>query len=447
MRAVCTGASLTRSARFAFCWMAVLCCLVPDAIVQTAPYERSFPQSKLVVEKVLKGLQSTASGRLPTLEGFAASGDRPLDRFQRGFYQCIAEVSSLPSGESRVRVSAKITAWYADPVASKSGYQVLPSNGRLESDFLDQLQEALATTPVAGNSPAKLPAVKSQNKPDTSAPTISAPQPQAPLPIPGSKASPSGVPPFKTGSAPDDLASSETRKPVADSHVEELTKEAKNLEEIVRDQSHPNNLVAVKESGTPVLVSPNEGAKVLFLATAEDEFEVLDMNASWVHIRISGLSRGWIRRTAVEMPDPSGSEPAPVAAPTAQQTTAGPGSQEPFQVEKEEIASFPGEWEPLRGRTVKIISVQEAKGRPSETGSQAKLDYAKTLFDREYVELTKQSTMAAGVVVVFDSEDGGMMAATLPLLQQWKSGTLSDEALWRRCYFDPPETFRAVSMP
>jgi len=447
MSAVCTGVSLSRSTRCAFCWMAVLCCLAPYAIVQTAPYERTVPQSMVVVEKVLKELQSTASGRLPTLEGFAASGDRPLSRFQRGYYQCTAEVSSLPSGESRVRVSAKITAWYADPVASKSGYQVLPSNGRLESDFLDQLQEALATSPVAGNSPAKLPAVKSQNKPDIPAPTLSAPQPQAPLPIPGSKSSPPSVSPFKTGGAPDDLASSETRKPVGDSHVEELTKEAQNLEEIVRNQSHPNNLVAVKQSGTPVLVSANEGAKVLFLATAEDEFEMLDMNASWVHIRISGLSRGWILRSAVEMPEVSESTPEPQPAPPATQTPSKAAPATPFQVENEQVASFPGNWEPLRGRIVKIISVQEAKGRSSETGSQAKLDYAKTLFDREYVELTKQSTLAAGVVVVFDSEDGGMMAATLPVLQQWKSGALSDEALWRRCYFDPPETFHAVSMP
>ncbi|HXY16069.1 MAG TPA: hypothetical protein VEI26_16360, partial [Terriglobales bacterium] len=133
--------------------------------------------------------------------------------------------------------------------------------------------------------------------------------------------------------------------------------------------------------------------------------------------------------------------------PVAGATTPDANDKIAFRVENEQIASFPGNWEPLRGRTVKIISVQEAKGRPNETGSQAKLDYAKSLFSREYVELTRESTLAAGVVVVFDSEDGGMMATTLPVLQQWKAGTLSDEALWRRCYFDPPEMFRAASTP
>src|SRR5271166_1270948 len=39
------------------------------------------------------------------------------------------------------------------------------------------------------------------------------------------------------------------------------------------------------------------------------------------------------------------------------------------------------------------------------------------------------------------SVGGGMIAATLPTLQQWKAGTLSDAALWHQCFFDPPETF------
>jgi hypothetical protein len=445
---MCLAAIFGRSSRIVVCWMVILCGLVPYAAVQTAPYERTFPQSKAAVEKALKELQSSAAGRLPILDGFAAPGDRPLDRFQRGYYQCTAEVASLPSGESRVRVSAKITAWYADPDSGKSGYQVLPSNGRLESDFLDRLQEALgkfiAAKPASGGSPA----LKSGSKSDASAPAISAPTPQDMVPgepIASSKTTANVTSPFKIGKVPaEDLA---TRKAVTDRHIEELTKEAKSLEEILRNQSHPGNLVAVKQAGTPVLVSPNEGAKVLFLATAEDEFEMLDMNASWVHIRISGLSRGWIRRTSVEMPEASAAAPEPQPAPAAAHPAAEPDGKAPFQVEKEQIASFPGDWGPLRGRTVKIISVQEAGGKTSDTSSRAKLAFAKSVFDREYAELTGSSTMAAGVVLVFDSEDGGIMATTLPVLQQWKAGTLSDEALWRRCYFDPPEMFRSVTAP
>jgi hypothetical protein len=217
--------------------------------------------------------------------------------------------------------------------------------------------------------------------------------------------------------------------------MEELTKEAKNLEEILRNQAHPTNLVAVKKSNTPVLVSPVEGAKVLFLATAQDEFEILDMNANWVHVRISGLSRGWIRRSGLEVPESYTSE-AKVENPPAVAAGA-----EQFQVKNEEIASFPGSWEPLRGKTVKINTVQKASGSVSDTSSRAKLEFAKSLFEKEYAELTQAPTSAVGVVLIFDSEDGGMAAATLPILQQWKAGTLSDQAFWRRCFFDPVETF------
>jgi hypothetical protein len=63
------------------------------------------------------------------------------------------------------------------------------------------------------------------------------------------------------------------------------------------------------------------------------------------------------------------------------------------------------------------------------------------MFLKEYAELSQTSTTTAGVVVIFDSEDGGMAAATLLALREWKAGTLSDQAFWRRCFFDPPETF------
>jgi hypothetical protein len=413
------------------------------SVAQGTPYERTFSQPRPVVEKTVKQLQPSASGRLPVLDGFARPGDRPLDRFQRGYYQCAIQLSSPASGGTLVRVSAKITAWYADPVASKSGYQELPSNGRLETDFLDRLEDALggkALAPAA-NPPAASASSPPKSKPIAPTPTISAPMPSSGIQtssMASSKIAPTPVTsPFKVGSpmssAP--VASLETQKAVADKHMEELTKEAKGLDEILRNQAHPNNLVAIKKSGTPVLVSPIEGAKVLFLATAEDEFEILDMNANWVHVRISGLSRGWIRRSGLDMPSAfaAGVKDENPAAPAA--------SPEHFQVKNEEIASFPGTWEPLRGKTVKILTVQNASGGPSDTGSRAKLEFAKALFDREYAELTQAPTTAVGVVLIFDSEDGGLAAATLPTLQQWKAGTLSDQAFWRRCFFDPPETF------
>jgi len=330
---------------------------------------------------------------------------------------------------------------------------VLPSNGRLENDFLDRLEEKLGGKDLssAANVPAALAPSRTKNKADASVPAISAPMLGSAAPsAPSAPSKSSGAPaisPFKLASpaSENQVASLATQRAVADKHVEELTKQAKNLEEILHNQAQPNNLAAVRKSGTAVLVSPSEGAKVLFLATAEDEFEILDMTASWVHVRISGLSRGWILRSSLEMPGAATSATQAVATPGTERSDSAnrPGSAnaKPFQVENEQIASFPGSWEPLRGRTVKIVSLQKTGGNASNSDSHAKLDFVKSLFDREYTELARSSTSAAGVVLIFDSEDGGMVATTLPVLQEWKAGSLSDEGLWRRCLFDPPEMF------
>jgi len=363
-------AAASTRARFILFYLAVLTLSARPGDAQSAPVERAFAQSKPAVEKTIKQLQTSASGRLPVLDGFTLPDDRPWDRFQRGYYQCTIQVSSTPSGGALVRVSAKITAWYADPASAKSGYQVLASNGRLETDFLDRLEDALGgkAPPLAASVPASPAPPRPRGKPEAPPPTISAPMPNDGIST-GSMAS-SKIPPtsdaspFKLGNAAtsDRAASLATQKAVADKHMEELTKEAKGLEEILRNQAHPNNLVAVKKSGTPVLVSPVEGAKVLFLATAEDEFEILDLNANWVHVRISGLSRGWIRRSGLEVPGTFASDPK--AANDSSLVNA-----EHFQVKNEQVASFPGTWEPLQGKTVKILTVQTASGSAAHTGS------------------------------------------------------------------------------
>src|SRR5207244_9869066 len=58
-------------------------------------------------------------------------------------------------------------------------------------------------------------------------------------------------------------------------------------EEIIRNQSHPDNLVSIRASQTPVLAKPLAGAQVLFLADAEDEFQLVDTTGSWVHVQVS----------------------------------------------------------------------------------------------------------------------------------------------------------------
>ena len=439
---------LLRAALRAVFPLVVLLVAAQSGSAQAGSYERTYRQSKSAVEKALKELQPSMSGRLPALEGFASPGDHPLNRYQRAYYQSAVQVSSTASGGSVVRVNTKVTAWYADSIPSHSGYQLLTSNGRLESDLLEQLTDLLATSPSAASSggssgesfPGSAPSATSAKRPSTAAkgienkanqePTISAPMPR--LPETGRTFSSSA----DAGLSAQQLADSKNSLKL-DRTATGLQAEAVSLEEVLKNQAHPKNLVAIKKSGTPVVATPSLNGKTLFLASAHDEFEMLDFNVDWVHVRISGLSRGWIWRTSLEMPE--GISDIPQAGASAKLVAA-----DLFQVTREETAPFPGDWEPLRGKNVKIISVQKIQENEKDSGARAKLEFAKSLLDKNYAELAAKSQELAGVVLIFDSVDGGMIAATLPTVQQWKAGTLSDAALWHQCYFDPPETFNVA---
>ena len=410
-----------------------LFCAAGSCVAQGAGAERTFPQSKATVEKALKEMQAATAGRLPVVDGFASAAEHPLDHYQRAYYQSKFQVTTSPSGGSIVKVNVQVTAWYADPTAAHSGYQVLTSNGRLEADLLDQLadqlnshtQQAAATPPPVAKSrtPAKNPAPEP--------PPISAPVPRMP----------------ETGGLSSSLAQTlaEQEKTVspsaqksADKDSSSLQAEAESLEEILKSQAHPKNLVAVKKSGTPVVATASLTAKTLFLASAHDEFEMLDFNRDWVHVRVSGLSRGWIWRNNLEMPDsvPDTDLPAPAAQ--------APAASDLFHVTRDEKAQFPGDWAPLRGKTVRIVSVEQTNESGKDYGPQLRLEFAKSVLDKDYSELAQKAQELGGIVLIFDSIDGGMIAATLPTLQQWKSGKLSDAALWHQCFFDPPETFDAA---
>jgi hypothetical protein len=403
----------------------LVCGCLRFSTAQQAPQERSFPQSKAAVQAALRQMDAALSGHLPTLSGFATS-DHPLDAYRHGYYQSSVQVSSAPSGGSIVRVTTKITAWYSDPTAARSGYQTLNSNGRLEGDLLDQLADQLSkTTPAAKPSPvipsntARTPAVSS-NSP---ASIPSAPSPQRnddPMLFSSSK-----------DLDPDARAALQAARNRQSYEDPQLLAEVKELSEILRTQAHPANLVAVKKGGTPVFQTPDLNAKPLFYASQHDEFEILDFNVDWIHVRISGLSRGWIWRSSVELPDKLAASDQPLA-------TEAP---KPFHVVREETVLFPGDWGPLRGKIVKVMTVQKIDENAVDSSPEVKREFAKSLFDKTYNEVTKNSQAVAGVVLVFDAVDGGMIAATTDSLKQWESGGITDAALWHQCFFDPPEIF------
>src|ERR1700721_2690116 len=110
--------------------------LATSGLPQAVPYARSFPKSAQDVEAVLKELQAYSGQKLPIVDGFVAAGDESLNQYERAFYQFSIDLLPGTAGGTIVRVTAKITAWHVDPAPWKSGYQILPSNGRLELDLL-----------------------------------------------------------------------------------------------------------------------------------------------------------------------------------------------------------------------------------------------------------------------------------------------------------------------
>ena len=451
--------------RQAFVFRAAAICLafltaagMPAANGQAKIYERSFGQSELAVKKAVNQLQGEMSGHLPALDGFAIAGEHPFERYQRAYFQATIQVTPGANGGSVVRVSAKVTAWYDDPQKAHSGYELLHSNGRIEADILDQLSEQLASAKpnsdqspieIVHPEPGKVVAVAPETKAETSKvevgssneskpatePALSAPQPHL-FDAPSNLASS-----LSRGLASSEASSQPSSKPEmptpkADPERTRLQAEIEQLQEVLKTQSHPKNMVAVKKSGTAVVSTPSLTAKPIFLATAHDEFELLNFNQDWVHVRISGLSRGWIWRNDLELPD---------SVPDTQAAPAGGEAANYFHVVREETAPFPGDWGPLRSKNVKLITVQKIDESAKEAGPQLKLEFAKSVFQKSYADMAQNPGGLSGIVLIFDSADGGMIAVPQSVLEKWKTGALSDSGFWSACFFDPPETFGAGS--
>lgn len=389
---------------------------------QGMPYARSYAKPKADVDQALKDLQAYYGQKLPILDGFVVPGEKALDRYERGFYQFTIELLPGDSGATIVRLSAKITAWYADRDVSKSGYEVLPSNGRLELDLLDRLQEKLTGKPV--------------DPPATLESTVQTPRPKLDLSgVPGLPASNSSS--SSLTKTPDEVAALRNQRVMEERRVQQLTTELDNLKEIQHNQARPQNLVSIK-AGTPVYPKASEESRVLFQAAVDDEFEFLDSENGWIHIGISGDARGYVRESAVLLPDS-------VAAKLANQGRSPESKFTGFQIEQEQMGTFPTDWAALKGKTVKMYMVRPISQDAKESGPAMRLEYSLALFQKGLKESTSVTPAPEGVVVIFDAADGGIAAATLGDIQNYAAGALSRSAFWAQNYLDPPEAFHPAS--
>ena len=176
-----------------------------------------------------------------------------------------------------------------------------------------------------------------------------------------------------------------------------LRAEVASLEEVLRNQAHPKNLVAIRKSGTPVVASPSLSGKTLFLADAHDEFEMLDYNADWVHVRISGLSRGWIWRTSLEMPEGIPDVPAWRAELDSH-------CRRHISGDSRRDSALSRRLGPAPGKKRKDHLRPENPGKREKGGAaRAKLEFAKIIPRQELCTNCAKSPELAGMVLIFDS--------------------------------------------
>ena len=400
---------------------------------QAVPYARTFAKPSEEVHAALQEMQAYAGQKLPIVEGFVAAQDRSLERFERAFYQFSIDLVPETSGGTIVRVTAKITAWYADRDPAKSGYQVLPSNGRLELDLLDRLTEKFG-----GSGSLRSSVASPQPKLDLhTASGIPVARPVGEARNPGTSSTVGAEP--LAGS--DEIVALKAKRAGEEKRLQNLNTELQNLQEIQRNQAHPTNLVVVKKTGTPVYSRAATGSRVLFTAAGDDEFEFLDAESDWIHVQISGASRGYLRRGSVELP-----EGIAARVNAAEENNTG-GTHDAFRITQQETGAFPGNWETLRGKQVRIFTVQPVSADPKLSGPVAKTEMAITLFRKFSSDTPESEIEPAGVVIIFDSADGGIAAAPMAAIRQLAGKTLSRDAFLNGCYFEPPESFQSGRKP
>lgn len=406
--------------------------------------ERTFPYSVDVVKKGLEQIGGFGGGKLPMIDGFVAPSVPQLDRYERPYFQYRVQVNPVDGNATSVKVEARISAWYVDPEPSHSQYRSLVSNGRLEADLLDRLQEALGMRPARPE--AALPAAK--------APAVALPVPASgsTIPVSPQPAKPA-IPPAKPLSSPSspqeqlDALLAE-RHAVRDKTASTLA-EIEELKGADRKSADTAKLASVKHSGVGVMSRKNFGGPVLFRAQAEDEFEVISLEAAWALVKLSEGSTAYIQADELNLPAGILEKPEVAAAPATPAVPEAAKAMEPdlgFWVSHEDINLFAGDWARLKGKKVLFVYAQP-RGLLSEiAGDDAKLAYAKRIFVTRYRSMTQPAEAVEGVVVVFLGAKGGVAAATLADIRQWVEGGLGDAAFVNRCSLDPPAEFTSIRL-
>jgi hypothetical protein len=402
----------------------------------SAVVERKYSSRFEVVKKTLEQIGAQNGGRLPMLDGFVSSLNAVLENYERPYFQYRVRVTPVDANTTTVGVEAHISAWYADPQPDRAQYRALPSNGRLEADLLDRLQEAL-------NARSK------SDRTVTNAPSAPAPPAVTTIPAVVPVTSPATIP-GKASSAPATLqqqldAILAERQSIREK-TSSLLAEIEALKAAGLKSADADKFGLVKHSGVGVMTRMNFGGPVLFRAQAEDEFAVVALQAGWAEVRLSPDSTAYIQ--ADELILPSGVLEQPALSETAALPRPEPQRQFDlgFSVSREDVNLFSGEWAQLKGKKVLFVYAQPRGLLAGLAVDDSKLAYAKRVFESRYRTVLTSSPGVEGVVVVFLGGNGGVAAATLVDIRQWVEGGLGDEAFLNRCSLDPAAEFKGVRL-
>jgi hypothetical protein len=353
--------------------------------------EREYPHSIAAVKIALQKLGAYAGSRLPTLDGFIKTDRRQLDQYERPYYEFKLDLVPAASDRTLVRVKANVSAWYTDPQGARSGYQAFESNGRLENDLLDRLNEFLTknkSTLLAD--------------PDTLAKQIAAIRQQ---------------------------------RLEAERRISELEKHLQELQD-PKAETRASEYVSVSQPQVPLLSAPQNIASVLLRAQMEDEFEVLERRGAWLRVGLEDARSGWIKRSQVQVN---------TLASNATEQGKTSSSTEGFTIIREMSSDFSGDWIRLKGKKVLYIWARPESSALNVMPAK-KLQFAESLFLQRYREISHSSQNSVkGIVVIFLDQSGGVAATSLDDVRLWADGTLSQAAFRQKCSLDPRSAFATAS--
>jgi hypothetical protein len=353
----------------------------------TGTQAREYPFPLPAVRQALQQLGAYTGSRLPTLDGFITTVRADLGHYERPYYEYKIELVPVAADRTMVRLKANVSAWYSDAQSRESGYIAFESNGRLENDLLDRLNELLT---------------KNKSKIATD-PDLVAKQ----------------------------IADVRQKRLEAEQRVLELEKQLQ-APQVPVSQNSPTEIVSVVKAPVPIFNAPEEHASVLLRAQSEDEFEVLEHREAWLRVKLGETGSGWLKRAQVQ---------ANLAAGSSDLPTSGKAEVDAFAVIREMVSPFSGDWTRLNGKQALYLWARP-EGSIRDVAVGQKLRFVERIFRERYREVAHSSQSPVdGVVVIFLDKRGGVAAAALEDIAHWADGNLSQTAFLKKCSLDPPGAF------